>query len=103
MFSYGSISLSAQLWFVIISECLYLAPLCFYCTTLRDVILAERSSASVISTTCILQHAVVCWVAAAGIRANALTLGWKPIKWVEPVGNLITIIKSSLEVWWIFI
>jgi hypothetical protein len=56
MFSYGSISLSARLWFVIISECLYLAPLCFCCTTLRDVILAERCSASVMSTTCILQH-----------------------------------------------
>jgi hypothetical protein len=30
--------------------------------------------------TCALQHAVVCWVTAAGIRANALTLGLKPFK-----------------------
>jgi hypothetical protein len=102
MFSFGSISSSARLWFVLISECLYLAPQCFYCTTLRDVILAERCSASVMSRTCILQHAVVCWVTAAGIRANALTLGWKPIKWVEHVGSLIIIVKSFLEVWWIF-
>ena len=48
--------------------------------------LVERCFTSVMSTTCILQHAVVCWVTAAGIRAIALTLGWKPIKWVEPVG-----------------
>ena len=41
---------------------------------------------SFMSTTCILQHAVVCWVTAAGIRAIALTLGWKPSKWIEPVG-----------------
>jgi hypothetical protein len=64
MFSFGSIFLSAQLWFVIISECLYLALLCFCCTTLRDVILAERCFANVMSTTCILKHAVVCWVTA---------------------------------------
>jgi hypothetical protein len=65
---------------------LYLDPQCFYCTTLRDVILVEGCSASVISTTCILQHAVVCWVTAAGIRAIALTLGWKPSKGIVPVG-----------------
>jgi hypothetical protein len=53
MFSYESISLSTRLWFVIISECLYLA------------LLVERCSASVMSTTCILQHAVVCWVTAS--------------------------------------
>jgi hypothetical protein len=64
MFSYESISLSTRLWFVIISKCVYLAPLCFCCTTLRDVILAEQCSASVMSMTCILQHAVVCWVTA---------------------------------------
>jgi hypothetical protein len=52
--------------------------------------------------TFVLQHAVVCWVAAAGIRAIALNLGWKPIKWVEPVGILIGIVKSSLEIWLIF-
>jgi hypothetical protein len=81
MFSYESISLSARLWFVIISECLYLAPLCFCCTTLRDVILAERCSASVISTTCILQHAVVCWVTATtgqggGSTGQPISLHW---------------------------
>jgi hypothetical protein len=81
---------------------LYLGPQCFCCTILRDVIFVEACSASVISTTCILQYAVVCWVTAAGIRANALTLRWKPIEWVEPVGSLIIIVKSSLEVWWIF-
>jgi hypothetical protein len=41
---------------------LYLGPQCFCCTILRDVIFVEACSASVISTTCILQHAVVCWV-----------------------------------------
>jgi hypothetical protein len=44
---------------------LYLDPQCFCCTTLRDVILVEGCSASVISMTCILQHAVVCWVTAS--------------------------------------
>ena len=48
--------------------------------------LVKRCFTSVMSTTCILQHVVVYWVTAAGIRAIALTLGWKPIKWVEPVG-----------------
>jgi hypothetical protein len=57
---------------------------------------------SVILTTCVLQHAVVCWVTAAGIRAIALTLGWKSIKWVEPVGILMGIVRNSLEIWWIF-
>jgi hypothetical protein len=65
---------------------LYLDPQCFCCTTLRDVILVEGCFTSVISTTCILQHAVVCCVTAAGIRAIALTLGWKPSKGIEPVG-----------------
>ena len=32
---------------------------CFCCTTLRDVIFAEWCSVSVMSTTCVLQHAVV--------------------------------------------
>jgi hypothetical protein len=63
-----------------------LDPQCFCCTTLRDVILVEGCSASVISITCILQHAVVCWVTVAGIRAIALTLGWKPSKGIEPIG-----------------
>jgi hypothetical protein len=65
---------------------LYLGLQCFCCTTLMDVIFVEACFASVISTTCILQHAVVCWVTAAGIRAIALTLGWKPSKGIEPVG-----------------
>jgi hypothetical protein len=70
---------------IIILVCI-LDPQCFCCTTLRDVIIVEGCSASVISTTCILQHAVVCWVTAAGIRAIALTLCWKPSKGIEPVG-----------------
>jgi hypothetical protein len=45
---------------------LYLGPQCFCCTILRDVIFVEACSASVISTTCILQHAMVCWVTADG-------------------------------------
>jgi hypothetical protein len=65
---------------------LYSDPQCFCCTTLRDLILVEGCSASVISTTCILQHALVCWVTAAGIRAISLTLGWNPSKGIEPVG-----------------
>ena len=56
-----------------------------------------RCSVSVISTTCVLQHAVVCRVTAAGIRAIALTLGWKPSKGIELVGSSATI-KSALEV-----
>ena len=48
--------------------------------------LVKRCFTSVMSTTCILQHAVVCWVTAAGIRAIALTLGWKPSKGIEHVG-----------------
>ncbi len=28
----------------------------------------------------------------------ALTLGWKPSKWVEPVGHILAIIKSSLVI-----
>jgi hypothetical protein len=43
---------------------LYLGLHCFCCTILRDVMFVEACSASVISTTCILQHAVVCWVTA---------------------------------------
>ena len=41
---------------------------------------------SVMPTTYALQHAVVCWVTAASIRAIALTLGWKPSKRTKPVG-----------------
>ena len=48
----------------------------FCCTTLRDVIFAEWYFVNVISTTGILQHAVVCRVTTVGIRAKALTLGW---------------------------
>ena len=59
--------------------------ICFCCAILRYVIIVEQCSINIISTTCVLQNAVVCWVTAAGIRANALTLGWKPSKWVEPV------------------
>jgi len=52
----------------------------------------ERCFISVMSTTCALQHAVVCWVTAAGIRANVLTLGLKPflgdhVGWVVPIGS----------------
>jgi hypothetical protein len=65
---------------------LYLDPQCFCCTTLRDVILVEGCSTSIISTTCILQHAVVCWVTAAGIKVIALTLGSKSSKGIEPIG-----------------
>jgi hypothetical protein len=84
------------------NKSLYVDPQCFYCTTLRDVIFVEWSFISVISTTCVLQHAVVCGVTTVGIRAIALTLGWKPIKWVEPLGSHIVMVKISLEVWWIF-
>jgi hypothetical protein len=35
-------------------------------------------------------HAVVCWVTAAGIRANTLTLGLKPFN-RRPVGLEVTI------------
>ena len=38
--------------------------ICFCCTTLRDIIRAKRCFTCVISTTCILHHAVVCWVTA---------------------------------------
>ena len=66
--------------------------ICFCCTTLVDVILMKRCFVSVMSTTCALQHAVVCWVTAAGIRANVLTLGLKPFQgdhvgWVVPIGS----------------
>ena len=53
---------------------------------LRDVIFAERCSVSVMSSTCVLQRGVVRWVIAVGIRAIALTLGWKPSKGIELVG-----------------
>jgi hypothetical protein len=43
-------------------KCLNKRPLCFCCTTLRDVIFVKWYFTSVMSTTCILQHAVVCWV-----------------------------------------
>jgi hypothetical protein len=49
---------------------LYLGPQCFCCTILRDVIFVEAWSASVMSTTCILQHAVVCWVTAIDPRSR---------------------------------
>jgi hypothetical protein len=79
------------------NESLCVDPQCFCCTTLRDVTFVEWSFISVISMTCVRQLAVVCWVTTAGIRAIALTLDWKPIKWVEPVGVLIGIVKSSLR------
>ena len=68
---------------------------CFCCTTLRDVIFAERCSVSVMSTTCVLKHAVVRGVTAVGIRAIALTLGWKSRKGIEPVG-IWGIVKSLM-------
>ena len=74
---------------------------CFCCTTPRDVIFAERCSVSVMSTTCVLQHAVVHGVTAVGIRAIALTLGWKPSKGIEPVGiwgNSEEFIKSMMNI-----
>ena len=46
----------------------------------------------------ILQHAVVCRVTTAGIRAKALTLGWKPINWVDLVGSMLATVKSSIEI-----
>ena len=70
---------------------------CFCCTTLRDVIFAERCSVSVMSTTCVLQHVVVRGVTAVGIRAIALTLGWKPSKGIEPVG-IWAIVKSLMNI-----
>jgi hypothetical protein len=82
----GSILLSSRFGCNNMKFSLYLGPQCFCCTILRDVIFVEDCSASVISTTCILQHVVVCWVTAAGIRAIALTLDWKPSKGIEPVG-----------------
>jgi hypothetical protein len=64
-----------------------LGPQCFCCTILRDVIFVEACSASVISTTCILQHAVVCWVTApdpgeiwtVGLTVVALWLPWSEL------------------------
>jgi hypothetical protein len=53
-------------------------PQYFCCTTLRDVIFVELSSISVISTTCVLQHAVVCWVTAR------ITLGFCPGPAIDP-------------------
>jgi hypothetical protein len=52
---------------------LYLGLQCFFCTILRDVIFVEACSASVISTTYILQHAVVCWVTAEAVLPVEIT------------------------------
>jgi hypothetical protein len=52
---------------------LYLGLQCFCCTILRDAIFVEACSASVISTTCILQHAVVCWVTAGSLERRRKT------------------------------
>jgi hypothetical protein len=71
MFSCEGIYFSARLWFVIKLSSLYLDPQYLCCTILRDVILMEGCSASVISTTCILQHAVVCRVTAEYIIVSA--------------------------------
>ena len=38
--------------------------ICFCCAILRDVIIVERCSMNIMSTTCVLQNAVVCWVTA---------------------------------------
>ena len=46
---------------------------------------------------CVLQHAVVRGVTAVGIRAIALTLGWKPSKGIEPVGRW-GIVKSLMVI-----
>ena len=69
--------------------------ICFYCTTLRDVIRVKRCFICVISMTCILHHAVVCWVTAAGIRANALTLGLKSFKGDPQVEQCLQVVILS--------
>ena len=47
--------------------------ICFCCAILRDVIIVERCFMNIISTTCVLQNAVVCWVTAI-IYANVHTI-----------------------------
>ena len=76
-------------------SCMF-GPAMFLMYPLRDVIFAERCSVSVMSTTCVKQHAVVRWVIAVGIRAIASTLGWKPSKGIEPVGYGATA-KNALK------
>jgi hypothetical protein len=62
---------------------LYLGPQCFCSTILRDVIFMEACSTSIISTTCILQHAVVCWVTAhivyfIQLNRTSASILWSP-------------------------
>jgi hypothetical protein len=47
--------------FVCTSINMHWTHICFCSTTLRDVILVEPYFIGVMSTTCVLQHAVVCW------------------------------------------
>jgi hypothetical protein len=63
----------APRYFIVGGEYQGLNLLC--CTTLRDVILVEGCSASVMSMTCILQHAVVCWVTAVDYSHITLEAG----------------------------
>ena len=71
-------------------------PAMFCCTTLRDVIFADWYFANVISTTGILQHAVVCRVTTVGIRAKALTLGWNLVNG-KTCRSQIGVVKDSLK------
>jgi hypothetical protein len=53
-----------------------------WCTTLRDVIQVERCFIGVMSMTCILHHAVVCWITAIKdsyfvVKINFTTLSSK--------------------------
>jgi hypothetical protein len=71
---------------------LYLGPQCFCCIILRDVIFVEACSTSVISMTCILQHAVVCWVTAqpSQSQSSGSTDDENHKAWVEDARNIIT-------------
>jgi hypothetical protein len=65
---------------------MYLGLQCFCCTILRDVIFVEACSASVISMTCILQHAVVCWVTASKYQSMSyidIVICVRPLPYLE--------------------
>ena len=64
--------------------------LCFCCTTLRDVIFADWYFAHVMSTTGILQHAVVCRVTTVVDRLYSSREVWFLV--ADPICSILTVV-----------
>jgi hypothetical protein len=87
-----------QLWLVIFSA--WIKTLCFCCTTLRDVIFVKWYFMSVMSMTCIPQHAVVCWVTTPSSTSSCSSSS-RTRHYLEPLKSLVLHLQPPkvLDLW----